>query len=475
MTPMTETEICVVGGGPAGTLLARRLAQLGHETLLVDRTTLVGPLHAETLAPSIHPILDSVHLRTVLDAAVFLREKRALLRWGAGIIEEKAFDVPSMLIERTLFDKLLRESAREVGVILAAPASARSPQRQSPSGWIVPITTPNGLAIIKTKFFVDARGRPRNSVDNSAPRTVAISADWIRGTRCFAETRIEAGRDEWYWGSPLPDNSYAATIFLDSTRVAGLTRDARTELYQSLLMQSKLLGDLTRRQMVSPVSVHDATCSLNKELIGNDFIRIGDAAVSIDPLSSQGIQAALLSAIQGGAAIHTLLSADHDPLPALEFYCERQQRAAKQAARNAARFYRTGTYCQGSSFWLRRSSLDEDVPNPVIGKPRSPIGLQIRAGLSPALRIVDVPILSGSFITRAPALSHPSLDYPIAFLGGAPVVPLINDATGASTADQILHRWARRVPPEAALGILNWMFAVGILTSPAAAPQEQVA
>ena len=181
MTPMTETEICVVGGGPAGTLLARRLAQLGHETLLVDRTTLVGPLHAETLAPSIHPILDSVHLRTVLDAAVFLREKRALLRWGAGIIEEKAFDVPSMLIERTLFDKLLRESAREVGVILAAPASARSPQRQSPGGWIVPITTPNGLAIIKTKFFVDARGRPRNSVDNSAPRTVAISADWIRG------------------------------------------------------------------------------------------------------------------------------------------------------------------------------------------------------------------------------------------------------------------------------------------------------
>jgi flavin-dependent dehydrogenase len=472
--PMTEPEICVVGGGPAGTLLARRLAQLGHETLLVDRTTVVGRLGAEALAPSIHPILDSVHLRTVLDAAVFLREKRTLLRWGAGIIEEKSFDVPSMLIERTLFDKLLRESAREVGVILAAPASARSPRRQSSGGWIIPIATPDGLATIKTKFFVDARGAPRNTADNSAPRTVAISANWIRGARCFAETRIEAGCDEWYWGSPTPDNSYTATIFLDPNRVAGLTKDARTELYRSLLMKSKLLKDLTRRQMVRPVSVRDATCSLSNELIGNDFIRVGDAAVSIDPLSSQGIQAALLSAIQGGAVIHTLLAAGHDSLPAIEFYRGRQQRAAKQAAQNAARFYRTGAYRKGSSFWLRRSSLDDCVPSPVKGEPRSPIGLPVRTGLSPAVRIVDVPILSGSFITHAPALSHPSLDYPVAFLGGAALVPLINDATGASTASQILHRWTRRVPPEAALGILKWMFAVGILIPHAAVPQEQV-
>jgi hypothetical protein len=304
---------------------------------------------------------------------------------------------------------------------------------------------------------------------------VAISAHWIRDAQCFAETRIEAGRDEWYWGNPLPDNSYAATIFLDSTRVAGLTRDARKELYRSLLMKSKLLKDLTRQQMIRPVSVRDATCSLSKEMIGNDFVRVGDAAVSIDPLSSQGIQAALLSAIQGGAAIHTLLAEGHDSLPAIEFYRKSRQRAAKLAAQNAARFYRTGTNRKGGSFWLSRSSLDDDMPSPVRGESQNPIGLLVRAGLSPALRIVEVPILSGSFITRAPALSHPALDYPVAFLGGAALVPLIKDATGASTAGQILHRWTRRVSPEAALGILKWMFAIGILVPNAAPPQDQVA
>jgi flavin-dependent dehydrogenase len=460
--PEIESEVCVAGGGPAGALLARRLAELGHQTLLVDRTGQAKPSWAESLAPSIRPILESVNLRTFIDPAVFREEKRTLLNWGSGAVEQKSFDEPSLLIERAWFDKLLREAARDVGVSLAVPASARSPRRLPSGGWIVPLATPKGSVTIRTKFLVDARGRCRN-IGGNGPSTVGISAACRLGAQRVLETRIEAGRDAWFWGSPLPDDLYGATIFLDSAGVAGLSGDARIGLFRSLLSESKLLMDLARAQLIGPVRVRDATCAVSTELIGNDFIRIGDAAVSIDPLSSQGIQGALLSAIQGSAAVHTLLAAGHDSSPAFEFYRERRQAAARSAAQNASRLYRKALQGKTSSFWLERSGPDEHAPHPVSSVPRDPTSLPTRVGLSPALRIVDAPILSGSFITRAPALSHPSLDHPVAFLGGVALAPLISDAIGASTVDQILHRWTRRMPAETAWGIAKWMYAVGII------------
>jgi hypothetical protein len=96
---------------------------------------------------------------------------------------------------------------------------------------------------------------------------------------------------------------------------------------------------------------------------------------------------------------------------------------------------------------------------------------QVRAGtsppaqlrISPALRIVDVPVLAGALIRRAQALSHPQLEHPIAYLGGIALAPLLDDARAASARSEILSRWARRMPLETAGTIINWMWTVGIL------------
>src|SRR4030081_3077694 len=143
MRPDIAAEICVLGGGAAGAVggrrgggggpgvgvWARRLAELGHDTLLIDRTAGAKPPRAESLAPSILPILESLHLRDDIEAAVFRRERQALLLWGSRFIHEKTFaDAPSLLIERTAFDTLLRRAATRAGVRLMAPARARAPQ-----------------------------------------------------------------------------------------------------------------------------------------------------------------------------------------------------------------------------------------------------------------------------------------------------------------------------------------------------------
>jgi 2-polyprenyl-6-methoxyphenol hydroxylase-like FAD-dependent oxidoreductase len=100
---------------------------------------------------------------------------------------------------------------------------------------------------------------------------------------------------------------------------------------------------------------------VSKDPIGADFIRTGEAAVSIDPLSSQGIQVALVSAVQGAAAVHTILTDDYDAAEAIEFFRERQQSAAARGRIAAARLY--GENPVENAFWSSRSFI-RDAPRP---------------------------------------------------------------------------------------------------------------
>jgi flavin-dependent dehydrogenase len=473
MTAEVEGEICVLGGGPAGSVIARRLAELGHDLLLLDRTAGERRLRVESLAASILPVLDSLQLRSDVDAAVFCSERHSLVLWGSGDIQVKSSDAsPSLLVERTLLDDRFRDAASRAGVRIIAPARARAVQRLPSGKWLIPVATSNGPVVIKSTFLVDARGKRHHMcIDDGAPQTVALSAQWSLWDRAYVQTRIEAGSDEWFWGSPLPDGSYAATIFLDSTRVAGLRSGHRARMYRDALSRSKLLQGLLHGKMIGSVGVRDATPRVSRDPIGKDFIRVGEASIAIDPLSSQGIQTALLSAVQGSAAVHTILSAGYDPVPALEFYRERQLTAAARHAVAAARFHQAAPF--QSSFWLRRSRAAIGAP-PDAQPAQTTSTPSSRLRVAQALKVIEVPVLSGGFIRRAPALCHPALKHPIAYFAGIALAPLLHEAGGASTADQILQRWTRRIPAEAAASILTWMWSVGILVAQADAPRPPI-
>ena len=78
--------------------------------------------------------------------------------------------------------------------------------------------------------------------------------------------------------------------------------------------------------------------------------------------------------------------------------------------------------------------------------------------------MIEVPVLAGMLIKRAPALSHPALEQPVAYFGGVELGRLIVEASTASTTEQLIDRWSRHLAPSTAREIAAWMYAVGILT-----------
>jgi hypothetical protein len=276
--------------------------------------------------------------------------------------------------------------------------------------------------------------------------------------------------DEWLWGSPLPARLYGATIFLEAERLAGASRDERERLYRRLLGCSRLLASLLQCKLVGPVTVCDATSRIAGELIGAGHIRIGEAAFSIDPLSSQGIQAAIVSAIQGAAAVHTLLSNPADPSSTLEFYRQRQRMAAERSALAAGRFYGLRAGENASSFWLRRSIVEEH--SSLTRWPQGPISASLPSDLrlSPALRIVEVPVLFGTSIKKAAAIQHPALQSPAAYLAGVALAPLATAAMTLCGRDLILERWSTIVDPATGRDVMQWMYAAGIVVRQSPGP-----
>jgi hypothetical protein len=215
--------------------------------------------------------------------------------------------------------------------------------------------------------------------------------------------------------------------------------------------------------MIGPVDVRDATPRVGKDPIGPDFIQVGEAAVAIDPLSSQGIQTAVLSAVQGAAAVHTILTAGYDSEPALAFYRERAQATAARSRAAAARLYREQPI--QTPFWMQRASTAGDAAPAARRQARTIPELPSRLSVARSLRIVEVPVLAGAFIRRARGLHHPGLEEPVVYLGGAALAPLVLDVTGPSTPDEIMQRWSTLMPAPAAWDIMNWMVEVGILVS----------
>src|SRR4051794_16945287 len=351
MSPL-GTDICVLGGGPAGAIVAQGLARLGYDAIVVDRGTRWKHRRAESLAPSILPILTILGLVDAIDAIAFRREQHALIRWNTETAEERIFDPPSLLVDRVQFDGSLRDKASAAGARVLR-ANARAPVRLPAGGWHIPVAGPDGPHLISARFLVDARGRRRGAAKAPrVPRTAAMCGIWNRTS--LPQTRIEAGQDEWFWGSPVAGDGYSATVFVEAVRAAGLSHHERAAFYKKLLSRSCLLSGLLAGELQGPPQVRDATPWLAETLVARDFIRVGEAAFAIDPLSSQGIQSAILSATQAVAAIHTIL-AGRDAVAAADFFRVAQARAAATSARHAARFYDERSRDELNPFWLQRA------------------------------------------------------------------------------------------------------------------------
>jgi flavin-dependent dehydrogenase len=434
-TPRSSAEVCVIGGGPAGSAAALRLTQMGHRVLLVDRAPRSRPHVGESLPPSVLPLLDSLGLRERLESTGVLQQRESAVHWPGDMpMAQAPAAVAGWQVARDRFDALLLDAARRAGVqVLRATAGAARPLG---TRWQVPLP---GGDVVDAAMVIDARGRRAHPATGA--RTVALCGCWTGLAVEDSRTRVEAGTSAWSWAMPLPGGRVNAVVFIDAARCAGLDAGARAALYRDLLGTPRWLG----RKQCGAVQPCDATPRMVADAAPlPGLLQVGDAAFTIDPLSSQGVTAALRSAVQAAACVHTALERPADAVLAWAFHRAQMQRASRMHARLAAGYYARAAEHFRHPFWTARTVEADPPPGRVPQPERAWPTLDQRLALDAQARWTHEPALEGDWVRSHDALLHPALDAPIAFLAEHPVAAWLDPLRSRPALRDLLDLWHQR-------------------------------
>lgn len=473
----TTSDICILGGGPAGSVLAIRLAQLGHEVCVVERAAFPRRHLGESLSPGALPLLASIGLRPAMASGGFTPVRTVAIHWDQGPQQREDPTSQGLLVDRGHFDQSLLNHARALGVRVFQPATVAEKALRD-DGWNLRIETEAGALELRAAFLADATGRAARLRSHRRPtgcRTVALHAYW-QGRELPTQPRIEAGEAEWYWGVPLPNGVYNTLIFLDAARFRAARASLLSEGFRALIEHSGLLAGATGARLLGRVFAADATPYLDEESVTLRSIKVGDAALALDPLSSSGVQKAIQTALSGAVVVNTLLRKPELGEAARRFYGDRLREASDQHRQWAAAQYASVTAQRAGTFWSDRAAAARLAapPRPAreVASPGPP--QETPLVLSRDVSLVDLPCLAGAFVQIKAAVQHPALAGPVAYLGNWELAPLLQRVRAGMTLRQVALTWAPAVPLDDGHAIARWLVGHGIL-EPRTTAQERLA
>jgi len=334
-----QTDVLVVGGGPAGATIAAFLASRGIATLVVESAS--GPRWkpGEVLAPNCVAALYALGLAEELARRPQLASACWGLRrrWGAPVEEIRDYvaepGASGFIVDRAAFESLLARRAISAGARWQWSTRFRDASRQ-PGEWRVSLETRTASSLndaeVAARFLVDASGR-------AACLARKQGAKRRRATRRIAICRQLAAPASSGW---VQVESLAAGW---RYRASGPGRE-RSEV----LVTSPEELRLTAAPGVGHVC--DASYALLDRCAGEGWLAVGDAAASFDPIASQGIAHALSSAIAAARAV-----ADELERPAAgagDLY-DRCTRATWQySLRGSLAVYRSERRWPRAGFWV---------------------------------------------------------------------------------------------------------------------------
>ncbi|WP_028221342.1 flavin-dependent monooxygenase QhpG [Paraburkholderia oxyphila] len=432
---MKAPHIVVLGAGPAGAAVARALATLGYAVTVVSDRRRFDAVEGLSLR-----VLEGLRRAGLLRAAVCAEGPCARTTLWNGITQTVNAE---FLVDRHAFDAALREDLREAGVEVVE-AMVRSVQ-STPQTHDLMIETSDGPLSLNADFLVEARGRlaPLMRDATRGPQTLSLLNVW-QGAPAAAASAVESLQDGWAWMARLPDGRCYWQMTLD---VASAELPQRDELlaFCARMRHSPLASAFFAGETGEQARLYarSSTATLCGRTGTRNWLRVGDAAMAVDPLSGNGIFQSLSSALQAPAVIHTLISRPERAELALRFHQQRIEHLFLRFARTGRDFYALEQRFGAAPFWQARSSWPDDVPThqvPDFGQ----------------LTIARAPVIDGDVIGEADVVVSPDQPLGVWHLQGVPLAPIVEKLKHESAQETL-----KSLDADTARMIRQWLVAQG--------------
>jgi len=326
---LSSYDVIVIGGGPAGTTLATLLQRQGHACLVLNSSTFPRYHIGESLIPQTYGTLERLGLLSKMRASHF-PVKHSVRFVGRSGAEADPFYFSETIegeraqtwqVERSEFDEMCLENAIEAGAEVSMGARVLKVlfENEQAIGAIVQFDGDDQPCAIRSQVVVDASGRAtvlgkQLGLKEDVPQLNKASMwSYYRGGKRregidAGETTVFMIEDRgWFWYIPLPNDLVSVGIVASPEYLFDESHNFETVFLREVQRCRPLLALLEKAQRVEQVHGIRKLAYLNRQVVGDGWVMIGDAAGFLDPIYSSGLFLALASAELAANCIHQAL------------------------------------------------------------------------------------------------------------------------------------------------------------------------
>ena len=345
---LIETDVLVIGAGPAGSSTAKHAALNGAEVILMDKKSEIGSpkrcaegvskeglkkLGIEPNSRWVTKELSGVRLISPNGTDVWMKENQVKLP-EAGYI-----------LERKVFDKFMAMDAARAGATIMIKTLARG-MRKDYDGYIVNCESMGEDFEIKAKIVVGADG-PESRVGRWGGLKTAVKLKNMESGIQFEMVGLEMEDPdviEYYFGSVAP-RGYA-WIFPKGDDIANVglgivSTVTDKSAYEHLV---EFVKNCPATQNAQPVELNvggDPVGGMTKTLVKDNLMIVGDAAGHVNPLTGGGIITALEAGMYAGEVAAAAVKEDNYTEKRLKEY---QEKCKKEIGDSFDKYLKTKDY-----------------------------------------------------------------------------------------------------------------------------------
>lgn len=312
---LEKTEILIIGGGIAGCIAAISLAD-NYQVTIVDKLAQPAERVGESLAPACQRIFKKLnileHESNELKQQLYINNLGMQSYWGSNQVQFVDYlrnpDGPSKSLDRKNFENYLRTLVTQHNVNCLWGYRFQN-SNYDKSIWNIKVKPEDKrekeTQIISAKLVIDATGRNSHftrSLGIQRTHFDKLISCWISLPNKETNGMSTIASDElgWWYSAVTPNKKRILSFQTDADLVDRATlknKESFLQLVGSNIIMKKLIQSVPFETINFHGTVSANSTRLNT-VAGNQWVALGDAAISFDPLSSQGMFNAMACAMQ---------------------------------------------------------------------------------------------------------------------------------------------------------------------------------
>ena len=322
---VTETDVVVIGGGPAGATASTLIAQKGFRVQLFERETFPRFHIGESMIPETYWVLERLNMLPKMRASRFVHKHSVQFVSANGrqsapfyFFDNKPHECSqTWQVVRSEFDMMMLNNAREHGVEAHEGVRVLDVIFDGDRATGVRIQNSDGsVRQVNAQVIIDASGQSGLLMNRLKTRVwdpvLNKGAIWTYWEGAYRDTGRDEGativlqtenRQGWFWYIPLHDNRVSVGVVAPFDYLFK-DRGSHEQVYREEVERCPAVRDriVNAKQATGYFKTRDYSYRSTK-VAGHGYVMVGDAFGFLDPLYSSGLLLALKSGEMAADAV----------------------------------------------------------------------------------------------------------------------------------------------------------------------------